>query len=461
MTKDEAALLRAAIAAALAGGAAPTAIARDLGCARATVYKVQARIAAGATPVFDGRAAGAGLCLWPDELREAVLALRRRNPSWGARILHAHLTRGGLGGVPPSAIPSPSTIGRWLTAEGLARKPIGPADTRVFPDARVTDPGEIALDGWGPWHIRSTNLYLCTAQDRFTRLALAVPALGGPVSQAQRGLTAAHWQHTLALACERLLPAHPLRRVRLDNGVGLAPIFRVLGPTTRLALARGATVVFTPPGQPWRNGRLERFHWTMETEYFRDQRPTSIAAAVDGLVEWLNFYNQDRPHSRLGYQAPAERAAYAPLDRGALELRTWTVERTAGVVECLRLVLNDGAVELWQGEWLAVSPLLAGQYVRVTFEVPGPGPGHVTYRMKGPREVVVATFEHCLDAEGARGFDSLVWNTRLFEFDGSIPANQGLDEERLANQRARVSKRRSVLDGRLAGAVDAPDVVAG
>lgn len=457
MNSDDVNVLRRSIAAALALGQPPTSIARDLGCARSTIYKVMADQARGIASI-DKRATGNGhYPSWTDQVRAVILDTRGRNPSWGPRILYAHLARDPNCPIPRDELPSPSTIGRWFQEAGLARKPIGPRDTRHYPDPRPTQPGTVTLDGWGPWHIRASRLYLCTAQDRYSRLAVAVPALGGPVSEGQRGLTAQHWAHALSLVVSQtLVPGgHELTTLYLDNGVGLAPAFGSLPLAPRLALALGAKVVFIPPAQPWRNGRLERFHWTLESEFFRDARPQSTAAALEGLVEWLNDDNTDRPHSRLGYRAPGELVTYAPLTVEALRPVGRNRPLATGMVECLRLVMNDGAVELWGAAELRVSPVLAGQYVRVRFPVPGPAAGEVISQLKGATETVVARFEHDLDAPGRDPKRSFVPGAKLFDFADEVPKNQGLDEERDANRvsrrQRRPSKRDRVLSGRAGG----------
>lgn len=452
--------LRAAIAASLGSGRTPTQIARDLDCSRGTVYKVASDLTDGVLSL-DRRTYGNGhYSTWTEVTREVIMTARHRNPSWGPRMLYAHLARDPTGPIPREELPSPATIGRWLHEAGVARRPIGPRDVRHYPEPWPHEPGTVTLDGWGPWRIGDSRLYVCTAQDRYTRLAVTIPAIGSPVVDGARGPTGGHWAHALAVTVDHMLTpgGRQLRTLYLNNGAGVAPVSGTLPMAPRLALGLGARVVYIPPAQPWRNGRLERFHWTMETEYFRDSRPRSIDEAVVGLREWLNYFNADRPHSRLGNKAPGELAMSSPLTDRDLRVIGRSVARAPGAVECLRLVMNDGTVELWGGQVLRVPRQLGGQYVRVRFTVPGPGRGEVIYQAKGAHGETVATFDHDLDAIGRDPRSPLVTGVRLVDFPDDVSDNQPRDEERCATLVSRIQRRPSRLGKVLSGRAWGEDV---
>jgi Homeodomain-like domain len=57
----------------------------------------------------------------PEAIRQAVLALRRDHPTWGAQLIRVMLADE----KPQLAWPSPSTIRRWVRAAELARAPAG------------------------------------------------------------------------------------------------------------------------------------------------------------------------------------------------------------------------------------------------------------------------------------------------------------------------------------------------
>jgi transposase InsO family protein len=77
----------------------------------------------------------------------------------------------------------------------------------------------------------------------------------------------------------------------------------------RELLARhGIRHILTPPYTPRWNGKVERFHQTMEREWAKGLRYRNSTARNRALPHWLEHYNQRRPHSALGGQPPISRA---------------------------------------------------------------------------------------------------------------------------------------------------------
>ena len=97
--------------------------------------------------------------------------------------------------------------------------------------------------------------------------------------------------------------------------------------------------------------------------------------------------------------------------------------------------------------------MLAGQYVRLRLEITGKvSQGTAHYEQRKGQDIVVATFEHALDAAGEGGNAWRCYrNVRLVDFDAEPPRHAALDEGQLAAQQSRVLKRRSLLERRLAG----------
>ena len=67
----------------------------------------------------------------------------------------------------------------------------------------------------------------------------------------------------------------------------------------------GVKTLFIEPGSPWENGYIESFNGKLRDELLaREQFDTLLEAKV--LIErWRHHYNTQRPHSSLGYRAPA------------------------------------------------------------------------------------------------------------------------------------------------------------
>jgi transposase InsO family protein len=70
--------------------------------------------------------------------------------------------------------------------------------------------------------------------------------------------------------------------------------------------------IVTPPYTPRWNGKVERFHQTMEREWAKGLRYRNHHARNQALPHWLRHYNQRRPHSSLGGQPPISRAHNLP-----------------------------------------------------------------------------------------------------------------------------------------------------
>jgi len=70
----------------------------------------------------------------------------------------------------------------------------------------------------------------------------------------------------------------------------------------------GVKTLFIEPGSPWENGYVESFNGKLRDELLaREQFDTLLEAKV--LIErWRRHYNTVRPHSSLGYRAPAPEA---------------------------------------------------------------------------------------------------------------------------------------------------------
>jgi transposase InsO family protein len=66
--------------------------------------------------------------------------------------------------------------------------------------------------------------------------------------------------------------------------------------------------IVTPPYTPRWNGKVERFHQTMEREWAKGLRYRHSTARNRALPHWLQHYNTRRPHSSLSNRPPISRA---------------------------------------------------------------------------------------------------------------------------------------------------------
>jgi putative transposase len=92
--------------------------------------------------------------------------------------------------------------------------------------------------------------------------------------------------------------------IRCDNG----PEF-----TSRHFLAwaveRQIEVIHIQPGKPTQNARVESFHGRLREECLRVSWFQNLFDARRKIAAWHKDYNEERPHSSLGYRTPREFAA--------------------------------------------------------------------------------------------------------------------------------------------------------
>jgi len=92
--------------------------------------------------------------------------------------------------------------------------------------------------------------------------------------------------------------------IRCDNGPEL---------TSRHFLAwcveRKIELVHIQPGKPMQNGRVESFHGRLREECLNLSWFQNLFDARGKIAAWRTEYNEERPHSSLGYKTPKEFAA--------------------------------------------------------------------------------------------------------------------------------------------------------
>ena len=102
--------------------------------------------------------------------------------------------------------------------------------------------------------------------------------------------------------------------LRSDNG----PEFIARALTEWLAQS-GAGTIHIEPGKPWQNGFEESFHASLRDECLSMESFWSVKHAQVVAERWRVDYNQERPHSSLGYRTPSEfRQAWDEQHAGAL-----------------------------------------------------------------------------------------------------------------------------------------------
>ena len=76
-------------------------------------------------------------------------------------------------------------------------------------------------------------------------------------------------------------------------------------------LEKKIELVHIQPGKPTQNGRVESFNGRLREELLRISWFENLFDARRKIADWRKDYNEQRPHSSLGYRTPSEFAAQA------------------------------------------------------------------------------------------------------------------------------------------------------
>lgn len=134
------------------------------------------------------------------------------------------------------------------------------------------------------------SLKMLTLIDEFTRECLAVEAGVSIKSERVRQI--------LEKVC---LGRGKPELMRSDNGSEF--IGQAVGGWLQ---ENGIKPLFIEPGKPWQNGRGESFNGKLRDECLSREWFSSVKEAQVVIDGWRKFYNEERPHSSLGYLTPGE-----------------------------------------------------------------------------------------------------------------------------------------------------------
>lgn len=89
--------------------------------------------------------------------------------------------------------------------------------------------------------------------------------------------------------------------IRSDNGS------EFIGKAVNEWLAKNdIKPLFIEAGKPWQNGKGESFNGKLRDECLSREWFSSVKEAQVVIENWRKFYNEQRPHSSLGYLTPCE-----------------------------------------------------------------------------------------------------------------------------------------------------------
>lgn len=282
----------------------------------------------------------------PEHIEQALLEVRRRHPSWGAKKLLKLVHKA----HPRWELPHSSTVCEILSRNGMVpkkprRRHIGHPGR---PSSSILAPNDVwSADFKG--HFKTGNGRYCyplTVTDNFSRYLLVCQALSSTAVDEAKPVF-------IRLFHDYGLP----KRIRTDNGVPFATT--TLARLSRLSawwLRLGVLPEFIEPGKPQQNGRHERMHLTLKAETTRPPA-YSLAPQQRKFNAFLEEFNNERPHEALDQDTPA--SWYEPSSREMpKKIKPFVYPDRFEV----RYVSGNGGIR-WNNEWVNVSTVCIGEYV--------------------------------------------------------------------------------------------------
>lgn len=283
----------------------------------------------------------------PFQIEKLIVQLKREHSSWGApkireklRRLHSALQ-----------IPAISTVHAVLDRHGL----VSHGRKRRYraqgtPLSKPVRPNDLwCADYKGEFMLADRRYcYPLTISDFASRYLLACEALGST-------------KETYAFTVfERVFKDFGLPlAIRTDNGVPFASPHALFG-LSKLAvwwLRLGIHLERIQPGRPQQNGRHERMHLTLKKETTKPAAQNFLQQQAR-FDDFINCYNDERPHQALDMKYPAELYQTSPRPyHGLDELHYPFHDRTITVTQCGRICFGRRKINL--------STVFAGQNVGV------------------------------------------------------------------------------------------------
>src|SRR6202158_1690380 len=332
----------------LKDGESMASMCREFGISRVTGYKIYERYKeCGLEGLTDrARTPYRYANKLPAQLEAIIVTMRRDKPTWGARKIRERLLRKLPNDV---RVPARSTIHAIMDRHGLvARQRRSRTRTEGTPLSQGLTPNALwCTDYKGEFMLGDKRYwYPLTVSDHASRYLMLCEAMESVKEQAA------------FTAFERLFKERGLpQAIRSDNGVPFA------SPNSLFNLSRlsvwwlrlGITIERIQPGHPQQNGRHERMHLTLKNETTRPAGMNSLQQQSK-FDEFLEEFNQERPHQALDMKCPAE--VYTPSTRpyrGLPELHYPFHDQTIYVTSCGRVCLHRKKINL--------STVFAGQAI--------------------------------------------------------------------------------------------------
>ncbi len=300
------------------------------------------------------------------EVEELVIAVRRHLSA--QEIFHGdQAIRWELEDLEVHPLPSVRTIARIVARHGLTRRRTGRyrPKGKPYPAPVAEGPGAVhQSDFIGPRHLEGPiRFYSLNTVDLGTGRCAVQPVL-------QRG-----GQHTVDAVWASWSRLGMPHYHQVDNEMvfyGSPAHPRGMGSLIRLCLHHDIEPWFIPPGEPWRNGVVEKFNDHWEAKFLRRIR---MHSGEELLQESLRF--EERHNSRYRYSKLGGKTPLAALEASGTKLRfppdteapRYPLPKPErGRYHLVRFVRSDGLLHIF-GETFKAPPEAIYEYVRLTVDV--------------------------------------------------------------------------------------------
>lgn len=273
-----------------------SALCREFGITRKTGYKWVERYKENADLSDKSRKPFTVTNRTPIETEERIVVLRAENPGWGAKKLKEVLERQGY------EIPCVKTVNNILNRYGC----ISAEESRKH-QAFTRFEKEHCNEMWqtdfkGEFRMADNNYcYPLNIFDDHSRFVIKIaPAL----STANKVIPAFR-----SAFCEYGMP----NSVLSDNGAQFAGFRQGYTRFEKWLMNHDVLPIHGRIKHPQTQGKIERFHRTMQEELLKHTVMENIDDANNKFQLWREKYNNIRPHEALGMKCPAE--VYIPSNR--------------------------------------------------------------------------------------------------------------------------------------------------
>lgn len=171
--------------------------------------------------------------------------------------------------------------------------------------------------------------------------------------------------------------------IQLDNELSFRGSNRYphsLGKVIKLCLALRIQPIFIPPGEPWRNGVIERFNHTFDKRFYCPERFKNYENLKSSLNDFIEFHNQNHIYSATRGKTPQQvlknesiKPVKLPVDHHLpvknpsdfLNFDQALDIPDEGYIHLIRFIRSDLKLNIW-GEKFNMPKKVMYQYVRAT-----------------------------------------------------------------------------------------------